>query len=66
MIRVENYYEGGIEIEEGNPATTKEDRQFHGYGIKSIRYIVNKYDGAVYIDTEDQWFDLKILIPLKG
>ena len=66
LIRIENYYEGGIEMEEGNLTTTKAEKQFHGYGIKSIRYIVNKYDGAVYINTEDQWFDLKILIPLRG
>ncbi|MGN0505057.1 MAG: ATP-binding protein [Lachnospiraceae bacterium] len=66
MIRIENYYEGGVEFEKGNPASTKKNKQFHGYGIKSIRYTVNKYDGAVYIDTENQWFDLKILIPLRG
>ena len=33
--------------------------------IKSIRYTVNKYDGAVDIDTQDNWFNLKILIPLR-
>lgn len=65
MIRVENYYESGIKLEEGNLATTKKDKQLHGYGIKSIQYIVNKYDGAMYIDTDNQWFDLKILIPLR-
>jgi hypothetical protein len=32
---------------------------------KSIRYTVNKYDGAVSIDTKENWFDLKILIPMK-
>ena len=26
---------------------------------------VNKYEGAVSIDTKDHWFDLKILIPMK-
>lgn len=30
-----------------------------------IRYTVNKYDGAVSIDTKENWFDLKILIPMK-
>ena len=65
LIRVENYYESGITLQEGLPVSTKTDKQYHGYGIKSIRYTVSKYDGAVYIDTENQWFDLKILIPLK-
>lgn len=64
MIRFENYYEGKLDIKEGSLATTKKEKQFHGYGIKSIRYIVNKYEGAVDIDTKDNWFDLKILIPI--
>lgn len=66
MIRVENYFEGGLEFEQGQLKTTKKEKQFHGYGIKSIRYTVNKYDGAVDIDTQDNWFNLKILIPLKS
>lgn len=65
MIRVENYFEGGLEYAKGQLKTTKKEKQFHGYGIKSICYTVNKYDGAVDIDTEDNWFNLKILIPLK-
>ena len=40
------------------------DKEFHGYGLKGIRYTVNKYDGAVSIDTKENWFDLKILIPV--
>ena len=42
----------------------------HSAGLRvrafmSIRYTVNKYDGAVSIDTNKNWFDLKILIPMK-
>ena len=40
-------------------------KEYHGYGLKSIRYTVNKYDGAVSIDTKENWFDLKILIPMR-
>lgn len=65
MIRFENYYESELKYKEGRLVTTKKEKQFHGYGIKSIRYIVNKYEGAVSINTENNWFDLKILIPLK-
>lgn len=65
MIRVENYFESGLEYAQGQLKTTKKETAFHGYGIKSIRYTVNKYDGAVDIDTQDSWFNLKILIPLK-
>lgn len=64
MIRLENYYEGELSAKEGIFATTKKEKQFHGYGLKSIRYTVNKYDGALDIDTKDNWFNLKILIPI--
>lgn len=66
MIRVENYFEGGLEYAKGQLESTKKEKAFHGYGIKSIRYTVNKYDGAVDIDTKDNWFNLKILIPLEN
>lgn len=65
MIRVENYFESSLEYKEGALRTTKKDKRFHGYGIKSIQYTVNKYDGAVDIDTKENWFNLKILIPLE-
>lgn len=66
MIRVENYYEGNLACKEGTFATTKKNKRFHGYGIKSIRYTANKYEGAVSIDTEDSWFELKVLLPLPA
>ena len=64
MIRVENYFEGMLKFKESGLATTKKEKMFHGYGIKSIKYTVDKYGGAVHIDAEKQWFDLKILITL--
>lgn len=64
MIRVENYYESSLTVDGGDFLSTKQGKNFHGYGIKSIRYTANRYDGAVDINVEDRWFDLKILIPL--
>lgn len=65
IIRVENYFEGNLKFREGVLATTKKNQDFHGYGIKSIRYTVNKYEGAVSINTKDNWFELKVLIPIS-
>ena len=63
MIRVENYYESPLQMAEGDFLTTKKEKDFHGYGIKSIKYTADRYGGAVDIKAEDHWFDLKILIP---
>lgn len=64
IIRFENYCEEQLDFDRTFPATTKRDKNFHGYGLKSLRYTVKKYNGAVDVATEDNWFVLKILIPM--
>ena len=64
IIRFENYYEGDIRFERGLPVTSKKETSMHGYGLKSLRYTVHKYKGEVQIDARDNWFSLRILIPL--
>ena len=66
MIKIENYYEHDIKKENGELVTTKKDTLNHGYGIKSIKSVVKKYDGEVSIDTADGWFRLYILIPIPS
>ena len=63
MIRIENYFEGELRTDGDNFLTTKLDEKYHGYGIKSIKYTADRYDGAVYINTDNNWFDIKIAIP---
>ena len=64
ILRFENYCEETLQYQEGTPVTTKKEKEFHGYGLKSIQYTVNKYEGAVSVNLEDNWFELKILIPI--
>lgn len=65
-IRTENYCEEDVQFQDGLPVTTKKDKRFHGYGTKSIKKIVEKYGGSVMAGKTDNWFELKILIPMKG
>lgn len=65
MIRVENYYEERLEIEDGEYRSTKKNKANHGYGIKSIRYTAEKYSGSVSIQAKDNWFCLRVLLPIK-
>lgn len=64
IMHFANYFEGKLKKDGNTLLTTKGDSGFRGYGVKSIRYTVKKYDGAVSIDTKDNWFELKILIPM--
>ena len=65
LIRIENYYEGQLFFEEDLPVTTKENIDFHGYGLKNIKSIVKKYNGSMTISAENNWFELKVLIPIQ-
>lgn len=65
VVRFENYCEEQIDFGKMFPATTKHDAQFHGYGLKSLRYTVKKHGGETSVGIEDNWFVLKVLIPMK-
>lgn len=63
-IQVKNRCEEDLVTGEELPGTTKKDRRFHGYGLKSIRATAEKYGGSIAVHGENGWFDLGILIPL--
>lgn len=65
MIRVENYFEGPLQMEEGEFKSTKQDKSQHGYGIKSIRYTAEKYGGSISTEAQDNWFHLRVLFPIQ-
>lgn len=62
-IRTENYCDEKVRFKNGMPVTTKKDRRLHGYGMKSIKSTVEKYHGSVVAAQENNWFELKILLP---
>lgn len=64
-IRVENCYEGELQYENGVLTTTKQDKRYHGFGMKSMKQIVEKYKGSMTISAKDGWFELRILFPVK-
>ena len=66
-ITIKNYYNGKIVLNsEGLPTTNKENKNYHGYGIKSIQAIVQKYNGNLSISTEEQIFKLNLLLPIQN
>ena len=65
-IQVSNYYENAILMKDGLPVTSKSDAFQHGYGVKSIKMLVEKYGGALQIDTASNIFTLQTVIPLPS
>lgn len=62
-ILMENYFEGDLHFVNGIPATSKENRAFHGFGVKSMQRIVEQYGGSLTIRADNHWFELRILLP---
>ena len=63
FIEESNYYKGDISYNnDGSLKTTKDNKKYHGYGTKSIAYIVKKYDGKMEIEAKDKIFKVKIAI----
>lgn len=63
VISITNPLKEKLAFEEDLPMTTKEKNGYHGFGLKSIRYTAEKYDGAMAVDTSDGTFSLRIVIP---
>ncbi|MCR5452913.1 MAG: GHKL domain-containing protein [Lachnospiraceae bacterium] len=63
-IYVENRYEGEVKFKHHLPQTTKKDKSLHGYGVKSMQQIAEKYGGSIRAEAVDGWFKLSILIPI--
>ncbi len=66
VMNVINPLKGNLVYEEELPVTTKGDKRYHGFGLRSMRYLVKKYDGFLSVSTEDGCFSLKILIPIPA
>lgn len=64
-IKIINSCDTPPTVKNGKLCTTKQDHDLHGFGIKSIKKTVNKYNGEmqwVYNDSEKQ-FEFTIIIP---
>lgn len=65
-VKIDNYFVGKVNFAaDGLPATTKSDNDYHGYGMRSVQAIVDKYDGTMSIETDNGVFTLSIFFPLK-
>ncbi len=64
-IHVYNGYAGDLKFENGLPVTNKQQKSFHGYGLKSVKRTVENYDGILQINAAGGIFNVKILFTLE-
>lgn len=53
---------GTVLEQQGRFGTFKEDKLFHGLGIKNIEEIVNKHGGSIDFDIKSGWFQVEIVV----
>lgn len=63
IINIMNPVKEKPHFEDNLPVTTKKDKGYHGYGLKSIRHTVKHYGGFLTVNAADGFFSLKILFP---
>lgn len=67
-IKIENSFSGTWipkkVIEKGEFFSTKRDQERHGFGLKSVRKIVEKYHGVMEINPDGKCFRVKIILYL--
>lgn len=65
-ITVENYCAQPSVFSDGLPVTSKKDRNYHGFGMKSMRYIAEKYGGSLIVSQENEKFVLAIVLSMRS
>ena len=63
-VHLENYCSEKVRFKDGLPVSGKADKLNHGFGAKSMRYIVEKYGGAMVMRQEGCLVVLDIILPM--
>lgn len=66
LLHLENTCGRPPEFQDGLPVTDKEDKTAHGFGVRSIRYLVERYQGEALMRAAEGRFCLDILLPLQA
>ena len=62
MLCIQNSYEIEPKYENGELLTIKTDKHFHGIGMKSVKKIVEKYEGQLEYDNKQNIFEVSITL----
>ena len=65
-IHCENYFEGNAKVVDGIFETNKSDKNYHGFGMKSMKRITEKYCGNFETVIADDMFQVHVLLPLNA
>ena len=62
-IHISNYFDGKLRLEDGMPVTSKTwEEGFHGFGMKSMKLIAEKYGGSLSASADGDLFTLDVYL----
>ena len=64
-IHVENFCGKEPKFVNGLPETSKDDKDSHGYGMRSMQLISEKYGGGLKASYSDGVFTLDVILPMQ-
>jgi len=59
-ISITNFFKGDLEWQDGLPISQQKN---HGFGMRSMRRLIENYGGRMHILTKDDLFVLNIFLP---
>lgn len=62
LIKVTNSFKTAIKREKGIIVTSKADKENHGYGLRSVKEAVEKYDGTIDIIPDNNIFTVTAVL----
>lgn len=60
FIKISNSCTGKPILESGRFVSTKRDKRMHGFGMDNMKLIVEKYDGTIEVDYDEESFSVMI------
>ena len=64
LINVTNSFNTALKTVNHRYLTTKSDAQSHGIGLENVKRIVDKYNGLLHIEDQNNIFDVKAMLYL--
>ncbi|SHI75327.1 sensor histidine kinase [Lutispora thermophila] len=61
-ISISNPFDGNLVYENSDLKTTHRDKENHGFGLKSVKKAIGKYNGAITIQHTDSMFYADVLL----
>lgn len=65
IIELSNTYTHKVKFKGGIPVTTKQSLAGHGYGIRNVKKVLDKYTSTLEFESSEDVFIVKILIKIE-